>query len=116
MLNCNEINKLQTQYIKRALDFVKIHASHKPVINSIKFNQKNKKVEICYNSLYDDCLKISYEDFEDKKFGVIKYVLKMFGSSVKEPSVDELVQAKQYITEKDYTFNPCDENMHLNHY
>lgn len=112
MFKCSELGNLQKVYVKRALDFVKLYASYYPVITSIKFNNKTRKVEIYFESLLSDCLKISYNDFQDEKNGLINHALKLIGKS-KNPSEDDVAEAKDYITEKEYQYEPSEEYKHL---
>lgn len=112
MIKCSELGNLQKVYVKRALDFVKLYASYCPIITSIKFNNKTRKVEIYFESLFSDCLKIPYNDFEDEKNGLINHALKLMGKS-KNPSEDDIAKAKDYITEKEYAYEPDNEYKHL---
>ena len=113
MFKCSELGNLQKVYVKRALDFVKLYASYYPVITSIKFNNKTRKVEIYFESLFSDCLKIPYNDFQDEKNGLINHALKFVGKSTKNPSEDDIAEAKDYITEKEYQYEPSEEYKHL---
>ena len=106
------MGNLQKVYVKRALDFVKFYASHHPVITSIKFNNTTRKVEIYFESLFSDCLKVPYKDFQDEKNGLINHALKLMGKS-KNPSEDDFAEAKDYITEKEYEYEPSEEYKHL---
>ena len=113
MFKCSELGNLQKVYVKRALDFVKLYASHKPVINSIKFNNTTRKVEIYFESLFSDCLKVPYKDFQDEKNGLINHALKFVSKSVKNPSEDDFAEANDYIVQKEYEYEPSEEYKHL---
>ena len=112
MFKCSELGNLQKIYVKRALDFVKLYASYHPIINSIKFNNSTRKVEIYFESLFSDCLKIPYNDFQDEKNGLINHALKLMGKS-KNPSEDDFAKANDYIVQKEYEYKPSEEYKHL---
>ena len=113
MFKCSELGNLQKAYVKRALDFVKLYASRHPIINSIKFNNSTRKVEIYFESLFSDCLKVSYKDFQDEKNGLINHALKFVSKSVKNPSEDDIAEANNYIAQKEYEYKPSEEYKHL---
>lgn len=60
-----------------------------------------------------DCVCSPNKDFEDEKNGLINHALKFVGKSAKNPSEDDIAKANDYITEKEYQYEPSEEYKHL---
>ena len=113
MIKCTDLGNKQKEYVNRALDFVKLYAPYRPVITSIEFNNKTRKVEIYFESLFSDCLKIPYKDFEDMELGLCRQALKRMGISTKELTECNIAEAKNYIAKKECEYEPAREYTHL---